>query len=393
MLYAWEDSENVDKHKSPKIFLEPKKSFTALVAARHEEKVIADTIISLNNINYPKDLKEVIILCRNDDLETIEKVKETINLIGNENIKLHIFEGDLINKPHALNVGLNISKNEIVTVFDAEDEPHRDIYNVVNTIMLMEKVDVVQSGVQLMNYKSNWFSSLNCLEYYFWFKSGLHFFSNFGKVTPLGGNTVFFKKDQLQEIGGWNENCLTEDAEIGFRLVSKGSVVRIVYDEAHVTKEETPDNFMALIRQRTRWNQGFIQILFSGICNSLPLFRQKLVGLFILLSPLFQAITLIYLPFALWIAFTNEMPLFVSLFSFVPLLVFILQIVIFSVGIHEFTKSYNFKFYWHMPVKVLLTFVPYQMLLSFSAIRATYRFVINRNTWEKTMHSNAHRTL
>ena len=63
----------------------------------------------------------------------------------------------------------------MVTIFDAEDEPHPDIFNVVNTVMLREEAQVVQCGVQLMNYADRWFSALNVLEYFFWFKSRMHY--------------------------------------------------------------------------------------------------------------------------------------------------------------------------------------------------------------------------
>jgi len=40
--------------------------------------------------------------------------------------------------------------NDVITIFDAEDDLHGDIFNVVNTIMLDERVKIVQAGVQLM---------------------------------------------------------------------------------------------------------------------------------------------------------------------------------------------------------------------------------------------------
>jgi len=40
--------------------------------------------------------------------------------------------------------------------------------------------------------------------------------------------------------------------------------IRIVYDDEFVTREETPNSIDQFIKQRTRWNQGFIQILFAG---------------------------------------------------------------------------------------------------------------------------------
>src|SRR6185437_5714797 len=104
--------------------------------------------------------------CRYDDPKTIRSAKIAIESLDKKNIKLLIFKSLPINKPHSLNVGLKKASNEIVVVFDAEDQPHKHIYNQVNTVMQREGADVVQSGVQLMNFRSSWFSLFNVLEYY-----------------------------------------------------------------------------------------------------------------------------------------------------------------------------------------------------------------------------------
>ncbi len=393
MLYAWENPENIERHKSPKDFSLPKLSFTALIPARHEENVIRETIKSVNNINYPDHLKEVLILCREDDTKTIAKVEEAIKEIGNSNIKLVVFNSFPISKPCSLNQGLSRAKNNIIAVFDAEDEIHKNIYSVVNTVLLSGNVDFVQSGVQLMNYRSRWYSALNVLEYFFWYKSALHFFSKVAQIAPLGGNTVFFKKVWLKGIGGWDEDCLTEDADIGVRLISAGAKLKVVYDEQHVTREETPPNLASFIRQRARWNQGFLQILFKGNWVKLPTFRQKLFTIYILLSAELQTILLLYSPFAIWIAFSQKLPVWVSLFSFIPLFLLLLQVAVQIVGLYEFAKAYGLKFPFWMPLKILVTFYPYQLILMLSSFRALYRVIFSLNGWEKTLHINAHREM
>lgn len=391
MLYAWEDKSKILSCQSPKQFTPPCYSFTAFLPARHEEKVIKDTITAIDRIDYPDSLKEILILCREDDTETITKAQETIKNLKNKNIRLIIFDDFPINKPHGLNKGLAEAKNQIVGIFDAEDEPHQDIYNIINTVLVKDKVDVVQSGVQLMNFQSYWFSALNVLEYFFWFKSGLHFFTNIGGVSPLGGNTVFFKKKWLDKINGWDENCLTEDADIGIRLTLAGAKIKVVYDERHVTQEETPSSVKSFIKQRTRWNQGFLQIIKKRDWLKLPTFRQKLIAAYILLSPEIGALLFFYIPFAFAIAITQKLPVPVSLLSYLPFYLFIFQIAVCGLGIYEFTKTYRLKSSLWTPLKVMLSFYPYQLLLMVSSFRAGYRMLVNQIGWEKTAHTNIHR--
>lgn len=371
----------------------PQLSYSALIPARNETEVIRDTIRAVSGINYPKHLTEALILCRFDDFATIRNAQAAIDEFQLDNFRVVTFGGELINKPHALNEGLKVANHEVITVFDAEDEPHPDIYNVVDTVFTRDQADIVQSGVQLMNYRSNWFSTLNVLEYFFWFRSGLNFFSRVGKVTPLGGNTVFFRKNLLQKIGGWDEYCLTEDADVGFRLTEAGAKTVTVYDEQHTTREESPSDIINFIKQRTRWNQGFLQICLKGDWQYLPSLRQKLVALYILLSPIIQSLLLLYIPIALWVAFTLKLPVVVSLFSFIPLYIFLLQLVVYIVGLYEFTNSYGLKLPFWMPFKLLVVFYPYQLMLAYSAFRAMWRLITRANLWEKTLHTNAHREI
>jgi cellulose synthase/poly-beta-1,6-N-acetylglucosamine synthase-like glycosyltransferase len=391
MLYAWEEAKNSQENRSPKNYLPPHYSFTAFLPARNEEKVIKDTIKAIERIDYPNNLKEVLVLCRDDDLGTIAKAKETIAELPRANIRLITFDDLPICKPHNLNKGLAEAKNQIIGIFDAEDEPHQDIYKIINTVLLRDQADVVQSGVQLMNFDRPWFSSLNVLEYYFWFKSGLHFFTKVGQVSPLGGNTVFFKKEWLKRVGGWDETCLTEDADLGIRLTLAGARIKIIYDEAHATQEETPRDIRGFIKQRTRWNQGFLQILRKKDWLKLPTFKQKLIAGYILLSPEIGAILFFYIPLSIAVALTQKLPVFVSLISYAPFYLFLFQLIVCAIGIYEFTRAYQLKSSPLMPLKVMASFYPYQLLLMIASFRAAYRMLANQIGWEKTAHTNLHR--
>jgi len=392
MLYAWESPRLAKKRRSPRRFAEPAYSFTALVPMRHEEKVAIDTIKAISRINYPDKLKEIIIICRHDDNETINKVQEVISEIDNGNNSVIVLVDSYpINKPLSLNQGLLQARNQIVTIFDAEDEPHPEIYNIVNTIMIKKGVDVVQSGVQLMNYNSHWFSALNAMEYYLWFKSGLHFFTDVGNVSFLGGNTVFFKRSLLTKVGGWDENSLTEDADIGLRLTLQGAKTKVIYDEKHVTKEETPSSVESFIRQRTRWNQGFLQMLLKGDWRKLQGLKQKLVTLYVLSAPVSPIVLFIYIPLGIWVSLTQKFPVVYAMFTYMPFYVLFGILSVQILGLWQFTRTCKLKFYWYMPIKLIASFFPYIGLLTFSALRAIARVFKSSNSWEKTSHLNLHR--
>lgn len=393
-LYTWNDANRRNKYRAPAKFIPPQKSFTVLLPARHEEEVIQQTIQGVLDTNYPRDLLEIVVICRVDDEGTINKVRQKIAQLDSQNVtnvRLIIFGDTPINKPHGCNVGLRYTRNEVVTLFDAEDQVHPDIFNVINTVMVTEGFNVVQAGVQLMNFDSQWFSAHNVLEYFFWFKSSLYYYSELGMI-PLGGNTVFFSRWLLNLIGGWDETCLTEDADIGIRLSLRSERVRVVYEDAYVTKEETPPSISQFIKQRSRWNQGFFQILRRGDYWRLPLLRQRLLAFYTLSSPMFQAITMFYLPISIYTMVCVKMPASLAIILCLPAYMLIGQFLLSLMGLHEFAEAHGFRLKLLTWLKLLLTFYPYQVLLGFGAMRAVYRELSGVNTWEKTKHINAHRS-
>jgi cellulose synthase/poly-beta-1,6-N-acetylglucosamine synthase-like glycosyltransferase len=393
MLYAWEDEEKQARNRAPLNFETPELTFTILLPARHEEAVIQDTIQRVVDLNYPRELVQVLVVIEASDEGTIGKVNEKLAQLrqqGIHNVRLIMFDDPPINKPHGLNVGLQQASGDIVTIFDAEDEPHPDILQMVNTVMVRENAPVVQCGVQLMNYRDRWFSALNVLEYFFWFKSRMHYHSKVGMV-PLGGNTVFMQRDILQRFNGWDQYCLTEDADIGIRLSAERIPIRVVYDDEYVTKEETPPTISQFVKQRTRWNQGFLQVLKKGDWTRLPTLQQRFLAFYTLSFPLFQALMLLYIPISIYMMLAVKVPVMVAIISTLPLYLVGLQFIISLVGLFEFTSVHELKPSWFSPLRLLVSYLPYQVLLSWGASRAVFRELKGDNSWEKTAHIGAHR--
>jgi cellulose synthase/poly-beta-1,6-N-acetylglucosamine synthase-like glycosyltransferase len=390
MLYSWEYPERLEASRAPKSFSAPHFSFTALLPARHEEAVIYETIQRVWAANYPSHLLEVVVICHSDDTGTIAEAERAVRIIGSPDVRVETFSTLPINKPHGLNVGLQRTSNQIVTIFDAEDDIDPDIFNMVNTVMLKEDVGVVQAGVQLMNFSDHWFSIHNCIEYFFWFKSRLHFHAKV-RMVPLGGNTVFIKRLLLEQVNGWDERCLTEDAEIGLRLSALKERIRVVYEAQHVTREETPDTIKAFVKQRTRWQQGFLQVLWKGEWLKLPTLSQRALALYTLSYPYLQALLVVLWPLTVAEMVFLKEPVQVSMIAFLPLYLLFLQFVVSAIGAFYLAHEYGRKFTLLNLLSMTLTFLPFQWVLSFSSVRAVYRELRKQNNWEKTAHVGAHR--
>jgi hypothetical protein len=85
------------------------------------------------------------------------------------------------------------------------------------------------------------------------------------------GTMGLIRRRVLQRIGGWDEWCITEDAEASLRILSKG------YDSVYINRPYghglLPTNFHDTKRQRFRWAFGGIQILRRHWRQLLPQLR------------------------------------------------------------------------------------------------------------------------
>jgi glycosyltransferase XagB len=388
MLHAWRTPASLLATGFPTGDTPPRHSFSLIVPARHEEAVLGATLERLAGSHHPQF--EVLAVVGDDDPDT-RAVAEQAAARHPDRIRVLVDHSQPKNKPKALNTALSACTGTVTAVFDAEDEVHPELLRHVDARFADTGADVVQGGVQLMNYRSSWYSLRNVLEYYFWFRSRLHFHAQ-QRFIPLGGNTVFIRTDRLQEVGGWDPECLAEDCEIGVRLSSRGAKVAVAYDPDLVTREETPGSVRELFKQRTRWNQGFLQVLRKGEWRRLPTIRQRLLARYTLAMPFLQAFTGVLIPVSLATMILLDLPVLAALITFVPLVATLATLAVEAAGLGEFCRSYGHRARLRDYLRLLLGTFPYHLLLGAAALRAVLRERRGERGWEKTAHVGAHRT-
>ncbi|GGK37597.1 hypothetical protein GCM10010124_33000 [Pilimelia terevasa] len=360
-------------------------TFSLLLPARHEEAVLARTVRQLLQSRH--QAFELILIVGHDDPATSAVAHELA--AEYPQVRVVVDQHAVKNKPKALNTALPTCTGDIVGVFDAEDQVHADLLTHVDYAFRTTDATVVQGGVQLINFHSNWYSVRNCLEYFFWFRSRLHLQAQRGFI-PLGGNTVFVRADTLRQVGGWDPQCLAEDCDLGVRLSSIGCKVVVAYDALLVTREETPDSAMALFKQRTRWNQGFLQVLRKGDWRQLPSRRQRLLARYTLASPFVQAFTGVTTLAGFTMAILFDLPVGIALLSYLPLLPTVGTLFFEIIGLHDFGRQYGLRIRALDYAKLVVGVPVYMLLLAGAATRAVLREWRGRRDWELTRHVGAH---
>lgn len=385
--YAWWDPTSRSRTAYPAVVGADELSFSLIMPCRHEvEAVMRPTLDALLSQSHAR--VEVVISVGHDDPETIA----TARRLAAENpgrVRVSVDTSLVKNKPRQLNTALAVCRNEIVGVFDAESIAAPNLLSNIDNAFRTSGADAVQGAVQLVNFRDSWFSLRNCLEYFVWFSSRLHLQEDLGFI-PLGGNTVFVRRTVLEQMGGWDEDCLAEDCEIGVRLSSSGNPIRVVYSAELATREETPDTVTALVKQRTRWALGFFQVFHKGLWRQLPTRRERLAARWTLTQQHLVALTGVAIPTSIALAIGGNFPLPVTMITFLPLVATIATVTLEACMLREFGHDHGFRIRVRDYVVLVLGTLPYQLLLAFATMRAYVKFRTGDLRWEKTSHAGNH---
>jgi cellulose synthase/poly-beta-1,6-N-acetylglucosamine synthase-like glycosyltransferase len=385
MVNAWRTPASLLQSRLEGDGLAPAHSFSLIVPARHEETVLETTLSRLVTSDHPAF--EVVVVVGTDDPATRE-VAERVADRHPDLVKVVLDTSWPKSKPKALNTALPYCTGTITGVFDAEDDVHPALLERVDQCFRQTDADVVQAGVQLMNFRSSWFTVRNVLEYYFWFRSRLHFHARQGFI-PLGGNTVFIRTQVLQAVSGWDPDCLAEDCELGVRLSAFGAHTVVFYEPELVTREECPPTLSAFARQRTRWNQGYLQTLSRGYWRRLP-FRQRALGVYTLAMPYLMALAWLMIPIAIVTAVAVKAPVPITLISFLPALPMLSMLAVEVVGLADFCRAYGERASARDYGRLVLGLPLYQAVLAWAAVRAVAREARGDRGWDKTAHLGLH---
>lgn len=230
-------------------------SVSIIVALYRESDIASRLIRRLTRLQYPHDLLDVIFAVEEDDQITRKTLAQT-SLPPWIRIAV-VPRGKVMTKPRALNFAMTLARGSIIGVYDAEDAPEPDQINKVVQRFHERgpKVACLQGVLDFYNPTSNWLARCFTLEYGGWFRVILPGLDRLGLPIPLGGTTLFFRREALIALGGWDAHNVTEDADLGIRLARRGYRTELIQT---TTYEEANCRALPWVKQRSRWIKGYI---------------------------------------------------------------------------------------------------------------------------------------
>jgi cellulose synthase/poly-beta-1,6-N-acetylglucosamine synthase-like glycosyltransferase len=223
---------------------------SAIIPAYNEEQCIEKTIMSIHNQNYDKDLFEIIV--SNDG--STDNTKKICKKLQKKGI-IKLINKTNGGKANAINHVLKIAKGELIFILDADSYAEPNCMKILTGYFNDKKVAAVSSSMKASDQKGI-VKKMQWLEYIFAiFLRKIQSMFNALYVTPGPGS--MYKKSVLEEIGGFNEDTLTEDMEIAFNIQDHD--YKIEHSLNSIVYTNTPKSFKELFLQRKRWYTGSIE--------------------------------------------------------------------------------------------------------------------------------------
>ncbi|QTD60150.1 poly-beta-1,6-N-acetyl-D-glucosamine synthase [Acinetobacter towneri] len=229
-----------------------------IIPCFNEEEQVRATIRYAMQTQYP--LFEVIAV--NDG--SSDRTAEILDELAAQYPKLrvvHLAENQ--GKAYALRAGAMVSQYEFLVCIDGDAllHPHA-VFWMMHQLTSYPRVGAVTGNPRIIN-RSSILGKLQVGE----FSSIIGLIKRaqrtYGRIFTVSGVIAGFRKTALDRIGYWRDDMITEDIDVSWRLQFDH------WDLQYVPKAlcyiYMPETFKGLWKQRLRWSQGGVEVLFAYV--------------------------------------------------------------------------------------------------------------------------------
>lgn len=241
--------------RRPPVSPDTSKAFTVIIAARNEERHLEHLLDSLAQLEYPKDLYEIIVVDdRSTDAtpEILERYTHRINAL--KILRVTDNPTDMPHKKNALRTAIASARNEFLAFTDADCIVPRDWLRSLSE-QFTDRVGVVAGYSPYRFDRHRWDHSFLRYEEY---KNSLLAASaiGLGKGFMCTGRNFAYRKTVFDEVGGFEriKQSISGDDDLFLQLVRRTTAweVRYMVSPGSVVETQPPASFRQFIDQRIR---------------------------------------------------------------------------------------------------------------------------------------------
>src|SRR5216684_2769694 len=190
----------------------------------YNEMYVADRLIeAVCRIEYPRDRLEIQVLDDSND-ETRSIAELAVRRFAEEGIDIKYFHrADRAGfKAGALEAGLKVARGEFIAIFDADFIPGSDFLTRLMPHFADPGVGMVQARWGHINQDYSLLTKIQSilLDGHFVLEHGGRYRS--GRFFNFNGTAGVWRRQAIDEAGGWQHDTLTEDLDLSYRSQLKG---------------------------------------------------------------------------------------------------------------------------------------------------------------------------
>lgn len=227
----------------------------------NERYVVERLIEAVSRLDYPRQRLSIQLLDDSTD-ETVTRIAAAVERtraagLSIEHIRRPSRKGF---KAGALAYGLGRTQADFVAIFDADFVPAPDfLRRVIPYFLADERLGMVQTRWAHLNAETNPLTRAQALALDGHFVVEQTARHRSGLLMNFAGTAGVWRRQCIEESGGWHWDTLSEDIDLSYRAQLKGW--RFLYLPDVAVPAEIPALMMAFKRQQARWATGTIQCL------------------------------------------------------------------------------------------------------------------------------------
>jgi len=224
----------------------------------NEQYVVDRLLDSICKLDYPREKLDIQLLDDSTD-ETVEVARGLVERYAAMGypVTYHHRTNREGFKAGALAEGLKSAKGEFVAIFDADFVPPEDFLMKVIHHFTNPKVGMVQTRWTHINRNYSFLTEVEAI-----MLDGHFVLEHSGRARSdvffnFNGTAGMWRRQAIEEAGGWQHDTLTEDTDLSYRAQLKGW--KFVYLQDVECPAELPVEMTAFKTQQARWAKGLIQ--------------------------------------------------------------------------------------------------------------------------------------